>query len=83
MNKRDELTIAAKRSMNRRRHTQGRHLAPSVHRRRHEILHRHLDELIADWIAHTGRLPSEHTILELENWSSTQQRSPDHEEERN
>ena len=83
MNKRDELTIAAKRSMTRKRHTQGRHLAPSVHRRRHEILHRHFDELIADWIAQTRRLPIEHSIQELAAWSNIQQRNPDHEEERN
>lgn len=81
MNKRDELTIAAKRS--RKKHTQGRHLAPSIHRRRHEILHRHLDELISDWITQTRGLPSQNTIMELMKWSNKQQTKPDHEEERN
>jgi len=39
------------------------------HLERHRTLHNHLDELSADWIRDTRNLPSEHTIMELMQWS--------------
>lgn len=42
------------------------------HRQRHIELHRELDELVADWIQHTGRLPSRTTVMELIKWSHQQ-----------
>ncbi len=39
------------------------------HRKRHEQLHKALDELVADYIGETKGLPSNTTILELINWS--------------
>lgn len=47
------------------------------HKEIHQSLHSYLDELVADWIAHTGKLPSEHTILELMEWSHKQTLDPD------
>jgi hypothetical protein len=48
------------------------------HRGRHQLLHSHLDELVADWITHTKKLPSKSTVLELMEWSSKQAKRPDH-----
>jgi len=47
------------------------------HIERHEELHRMLDELIADFIQHTGKLPSQTSILELMEWSHRQTIKPD------
>lgn len=46
------------------------------HRSRHFLLHAHLDELVADYIDHTGALPSSHTIYELMVWSHQQTINP-------
>ena len=46
------------------------------HKQCHEELHRALDELIADFIGHTGRLPSKATIMELISWSYEQTQNP-------
>ena len=46
------------------------------HIEKHKILHKHLHELIADFINHTGRLPSQATILELMKWSNQQTIKP-------
>lgn len=48
------------------------------HRQRHQELHRALDELAADWMAHQprGKLFSNSTILELVRWSFEQTREP-------
>ena len=46
------------------------------HIKRHELLHKSLDELLADFIAHTGKLPSQTTILELTSWSYKQTKDP-------
>ena len=48
------------------------------HRQRHIQLHRALDELAADYISQTERLPSKATILDLMRWSSKQAEGPDH-----
>lgn len=55
------------------------------HRRRHQILHRALDELAADWALHhtklreTGqiKLYTNSTIMELMQWSHKQTVEPD------
>lgn len=47
------------------------------HRERHVLLHKHLDELVADYIGHTGQLPSKSTIMDLIVWSSGQTINPD------
>ena len=46
------------------------------HAYRHVLLHEYFDELIADFIRHTGKLPSRTTVLELMQWSAQQQVSP-------
>lgn len=46
------------------------------HRLRHEVLHRHLDELIADMIRHTDHLPSTTTVMQLMEWSHQQTIDP-------
>ena len=48
------------------------------HQKRHEELHRALDELVADWITHTTSLPSKASVLELMQWSAEQMRNPTH-----
>ena len=48
------------------------------HRQRHEVLHRMLDELVADWISHSTRLPGQATVMELMTWASKQAKAPDH-----
>jgi len=47
------------------------------HIERHKMLHRYLDELVADWIDETGRLPSKGKVMELMNWSARQTEEPD------
>lgn len=42
------------------------------HRQRHIVLHNMLNELIADFIAQTGKLPSKTTIPDLARWSNEQ-----------
>lgn len=42
------------------------------HRARHRLLHRHLDELVADWIGHTKELPSKATVYDLMRWAYDQ-----------
>ena len=48
----------------------------SDHKRRHKLLHKHLDELLADWITHTHKLPSNATVLELLIWANEQCTNP-------
>ena len=42
------------------------------HRERHELLHSALDELVADFIRHTNKLPGEATVMELITWSASE-----------
>lgn len=49
---------------------------PEEHRQRHVELHAALDELVADWIRHTGKRPSQGTIGELLAWSGGQMHNP-------
>lgn len=51
-------------------------MTPEQHKKRHEQLHRKLDELCADFIQHTGCLPSKTTVLELMHWSNMQTVKP-------
>ena len=46
------------------------------HIERHQLLHRCLDELMADWITLTGGLPSKHSIIELAAWANEQKYNP-------
>ncbi len=46
------------------------------HRERHALLHKHLDELVADFITHTDGLPSKSTVFELIEWSYQQTLNP-------
>jgi len=49
----------------------------------HRELHKKLDELIADFITHTGKTPSNATIMELIEWSHFQTTKPTENEENN
>jgi hypothetical protein len=60
-------------------------MAKDEHRKRHEELHRALDELVGDWVGSSPpslifepRLPSECTLLEFMEWSAKQAVEPDH-----
>jgi hypothetical protein len=46
------------------------------HKARHVELHKSLDELLADFIGHTGGLPSQTTVMELIEWSYQQTQNP-------
>lgn len=46
------------------------------HIERHKLLHKNLDELIADFITHTTKLPSTTTVMELMKWSYEQTTNP-------
>jgi len=46
------------------------------HKRRHVALHRHLDELVADYIGNTGNLPSKVTLMQFMKWSAEQTKHP-------
>lgn len=46
------------------------------HKERHLILHKELDELVADFISHTDKLPSTSTIMDLMTWSFEQTKNP-------
>ena len=51
-------------------------MTAKVHKKRHEELHACLDELVADYIAHTNELPSKTSIMSLMEWSSKQVENP-------
>ena len=47
------------------------------HKVRHQLLHKELDELVADFIIHNkDKLPSTTTIIELMEWSYEQTKNP-------
>lgn len=52
-------------------------LTVAEHIERHRELQRALDELIADFIDKTGKLPSRATVMELMEWSHQQTIKPD------
>jgi len=47
------------------------------HRERHAELHRRFDELLADWLTHTGG-STDDSIFTLIEWSHRQTLKPDH-----
>lgn len=47
-----------------------------LHKAQHEELHRKLDELVADFITHTGKLPSRTNLFDLIKWSADQAKNP-------
>lgn len=51
-------------------------LSPEQHQQRHIELHKSLDELVADFITQTGKLPSKTPLIELMEWSYQQTQSP-------
>jgi len=46
------------------------------HKQKHIKLHRSLDELLADFIIHTGKRPSETSLMELLDWAFEQTKEP-------
>lgn len=46
------------------------------HKRRHKLLHNHLNQLLADMMGRTGVFPSQSTVLDLLNWSYEQTINP-------
>ena len=46
------------------------------HKKRHEKLHKALDELVADFICNVGKLPDKTFIIELMDWSFEQTQNP-------
>ena len=53
-----------------------KHEEYKVHKLRHILLHQHLDELMADFILHSKKLPSKTTVMELVLWSHQQTIEP-------
>ena len=51
-------------------------MAEETHADRHKALHSALGELVADFITHTGKLPSLTTVMELMEWSYAQVAEP-------
>jgi hypothetical protein len=49
------------------------------HKKRHEELHKALDELVADMIGQTTMLPSTTSVMDLMKWSNEQQKNPTNE----
>lgn len=50
------------------------------HIEKHIMLHKYLDELSADHIRHTGKIPSKTTLMELMGWSYEQTKDPTEDE---
>ncbi len=51
------------------------------HKERHVELHKMLDELVTDFISHTGNLPSKTTLMDLMKWSYEQTKNPTEKED--
>ncbi len=51
-------------------------MTPEEHKTRHVELHTAFDELLADWISHTGCLPSQESVMVLMEWSHGQTQEP-------
>ena len=52
-------------------------MEPKEHKERHILLHKYFDELLADFIDHTGKVPSKTTVMEFMEWSYKQTQMPD------
>ena len=46
------------------------------HKKRHILLHKHMDELVADYMSHTNKMPSQTNLMELIEWSCEQTKNP-------
>lgn len=46
------------------------------HIKKHKELHKCFDELMADFLKHTGNLPSQTNLMELGEWSNKQTKNP-------
>lgn len=51
-------------------------LTRKQHIKRHQVLHKELDELIADYVQSTEKLLSETSLVDFLNWSYTQTTNP-------
>lgn len=51
-------------------------MTPEEHKKQHQLLHKMLDELLADWITNGKKSPLKATILELITWSNEQTENP-------
>ncbi len=51
-------------------------ISEEVHRKLHEDLHKNFDQLVADFIFHTGKFLSKTTLIELMVWSYEQTQFP-------
>ena len=47
-----------------------------THKERHIFLHKCLDELVADFITHTGNLPSKTMLISFMEWAHSQTINP-------
>jgi len=57
-------------------------MTPEEHKAQHEVLHKFLDELVADFVQHNpGRYLAQTTIMELVQWSHSQTVDPISKEE--
>lgn len=52
-------------------------LTKQQHKERHEVLHKMLDELVADFIDHTQGSLNGTSIMQLIEWSYQQTKQPD------
>ena len=48
-----------------------------THIKRHKLLHSFFDELVADYVKHTGKFLVDTSIMDLMEWSSGQTKCPD------
>jgi len=48
-----------------------------AHIKRHKLLHSFFDELVADYVKHTGKFLVDTPIIDLMEWSSGQTKCPD------
>ena len=51
-------------------------MTKAEHIEKHKALHRSFDELMADFISHTDKLPSQTSIMDLMKWSFEQTQNP-------
>lgn len=51
-------------------------MTPEEHKEVHVRLHKALDALAADFIMHTGKMPSKTTLMEFMTWSNEQTTNP-------
>jgi len=53
-------------------------MTPAEHKARHVYLHKCFDELAADFMEDTHKLPSKTPIMDLMSWSYEQTKNPSH-----